>query len=996
MASEEIPAALAVASAAVVAAEPGSEHWARAVDELAEEFVAVGDRDRAIEARRLGAAGLPEELRTTLGAALLTNLGADLMARYEDRGEISDLREAVVLAELVLGAAEGSDRLVAAVNLAVCHILLARRPGESETRPPALHALADELAIAGPDHSLREVAVAVLASGHVEAWQQDADLELLNRGVLAVTAACPEGGGIEVAQLLMKFAEATSSGSHLDSAERRARAALSDAPAHDRSSLHRLLALVLLARHGSGSDPSVLPEALAESEAAVLAAEESGVRNQVANALSVRAAARAETVRRGGRSATLDGAIDDARAVLEVMGRDNAVAEYINHLGLLLSERFDLVGDSRDLKESIELVDEALESGPPVGDFVVIATNQATSLLSRYELDGVDADLDRGIELIERAIAATNEESAGLAARHHTAGHLLAARAHHRGGQDDWVAADEHAAAAVRFAGESSDRANYLNSWGLVATELWRRTGELQDLDRAIEYFQEASEVIAASSATDLERLGLVPAIVKFNLGCRLADRFDVGLTSGHEDLVLLQRAADLLDDAVAAEYPHLTVEAGRRLGDIARRAQLWSEGEHAFRLALEAAGELAVLRPSRPDKERARSGVQGLGALAALCAVRAGDAAAAAVHLEQASATLIAEAVGALQETATFQGIVESASLMGRHVLLLGVTNGEGVAVLVGPDGSTRHTELPELTESGVAARLDEFRKVVDETSAVGDDPVGHRRDAADVLSAWTVGVLLSRITPLLGHVERLAVLPLGSLAWLPITTAGRPGEVALLSHLEPLLLIRATITRKSAVRAEGPARVVVWADSGPPDRLIPGVVREALRVARRHPSAEVWIDGGETTTGAGPADLLMADIAHLACHCDVDVDQPMRTVLRLDPPIRVGEDLVRSEDARAHVVLSACDAARTGATLPDEALSAATAFLLAGAGAVTAPLWPVADGAAPAFMSEYHALLAQGVAPARALTEVQRRWAASRPRFVFGPWVVTAWPAA
>ena len=977
----------------MAAEEPSSERWARAIDRLAEEFVSAGDRDRAIEARRLGAAGLSEELRGTLGAALLTNLGADLMVRYEERGEIADLREATALAELVLGAAEGADRLVAAVNLAVCRVLFARRPGESKTRPSALHALADELAIAGPDHPLHEVAVAVLASGHVEAWRQDADLELLNRGVRAVSAACPQGGGIEVVQLFMKIAEATSSGSHLDSAERRARAALSDAPAHDRSDLHRLLALVLLARHESGSDPSVLPEALAESEAAVLAAHESGVRKQVAGALSVRAYARAETARRGGRSGTLDDAIDDARAVIEVVGRDNAVAEYVNHLGLL-SERFDLVGDSRDLKESIELVDEALEASPPVGDSVVFATNQATSLLSRYELDGVDADLDRGIELIERAIAATNEESAGLAARHHTAGHLLASRAYHRGGRGDWVAADEHAAAAVGFAGESSDRANYLNSRGLVATELWRRHGEPRDLDRAIEYFEEASQVAAASSAADLERSGVVPAIVTFNLGCRLADRFEVGLTSGHEDLVLLQRAADLLDHAVAAGYPHLTVEAGRRLGDIAWRAQLWSEGEHAFRLALKAAGELAVLRPSRPDKERARSGVQGLGALAALCAVRAGDVAGAAVHLEQASATLIAEAVGALQEDATFQGIVDSASLMGRHVLLLGVTNGGGVAVLVGPDGSTRHTELPDLTESGVAARLDEFRKVVDETASVGDDPVGHRRDAADVLSTWTVDVLLSRITPLLEDVVRLAVLPLGRLAWLPVTTAGPPGEEAVLAPLEPLLLIRATITRRSAVRAEGPRRVVVWADSGSPDRLIPGVVREARRVARVHPSAEIWIDSGEDTTGTDPAELLMADIAHLACHCDIDVDQPMRTVLRLEPPIRVGEDLVRSEDARAHVVLSACDAARTGSTLPDEALSAATAFLLAGAGAVTAPLWPVADGAAPAFMADYHALLAQGVAPARALTEVQRRWAASRPRFVFGQWVVTAWP--
>jgi CHAT domain-containing protein len=94
--------------------------------------------------------------------------------------------------------------------------------------------------------------------------------------------------------------------------------------------------------------------------------------------------------------------------------------------------------------------------------------------------------------------------------------------------------------------------------------------------------------------------------------------------------------------------------------------------------------------------------------------------------------------------------------------------------------------------------------------------------------------------------------------------------------------------------------------------------------------------------------------------------------------------------------VILSACDAALTGTVLPDEALSAATSFLLAGAGVVTAPLWPVNDATAPAFMADYHAALATGTDPARALSAVARRWSATHPMLVYGPWVVTAWPDA
>jgi CHAT domain-containing protein len=94
--------------------------------------------------------------------------------------------------------------------------------------------------------------------------------------------------------------------------------------------------------------------------------------------------------------------------------------------------------------------------------------------------------------------------------------------------------------------------------------------------------------------------------------------------------------------------------------------------------------------------------------------------------------------------------------------------------------------------------------------------------------------------------------------------------------------------------------------------------------------------------------------------------------------------------------VVLSACDAALTAATLPDEALSVATAFLLAGAGIVTAPLWPVSDAAPPAFMAGYHVAIATGATPAAALATVRQRWSASHPLFVHGPWVLTGWSDA
>jgi len=135
-------------------------------------------------------------------------------------------------------------------------------------------------------------------------------------------------------------------------------------------------------------------------------------------------------------------------------------------------------------------------------------------------------------------------------------------------------------------------------------------------------------------------------------------------------------------------------------------------------------------------------------------------------------------------------------------------------------------------------------------------------------------------------------------------------------------------------------------------------------------------------------------ADIVHLACHCDIDPGYPEETVLQVDPPVRMGDVGVGVLDARTHVVLSACDAALTATSLPDEALSPAAAFLLAGAGTVTAPVWPVDDEAAAGFMVDYHRRLAAGTEPGQALSQVQAAWSASRPAFAYAPWVVVLRP--
>ena len=243
----------------------------------------------------------------------------------------------------------------------------------------------------------------------------------------------------------------------------------------------------------------------------------------------------------------------------------------------------------------------------------------------------------------------------------------------------------------------------------------------------------------------------------------------------------------------------------------------MWPEAEHALRLALAAAGELSGLRSRPPDKQRARSGVQGIGALAALSAVRAGDPAAAALHLEQASATLLAESLGIRGDSVRFPDITAACRSMGRSILYLGCSPACGLGVLADPQNGCRAVELPALTEEAVNAAVTEFRAALaavlaadqdqdqDASEAGSGDPLGACYAAGERLRDWTWASALAPLRDLLVDTGRLAVLPLGRLAWLPLAAAGpRERAPTLATPPEPHRR-RAAAARRQQGRSRG-----------------------------------------------------------------------------------------------------------------------------------------------------------------------------------------------
>jgi len=1050
---------------------PGSLDWARAMDELAEELLhadwpagaggpagrAVTGLDAAIGVRRLALGQLDGDLAATAGLDLRNNLAVDLASRYQAGGGLADLLESCALSREVLARAAPGDLLAAAAGLAGRLSLLARNPGYETVLGEAIGLLAGTVEQAGHDDPARPVVVTSLAGLELHRWQRDGDLAALAAAATAAGTALRTGqvtgatsGAVNVAALLLEHAGQAHDPGALHEGESLLRAVIGEGPPGDVVAARGSLAVALLTRFDLEGGEDLLAEAIDWVTAAIDARPPGPSR---AEDLSTRAAARAALARLRGDPELLNAAIADARAAAAEPATHAAdPSGPANSLAIFLAERYDLLGDSVNLDESIALY-EGLLADPAVAADArpAILSNLANGLLARFDRDRAArdqltraralADVRRAAELADEAISRTPPGSIHLAARHDTAGRARAALGYHLasvgapdpgGAAQQGELAERHARAAAAATPDGSpDRAHYLNNWAMWVTDRWERTADPAVLDEAISLLEAALAAVQGD--------GQLRATISFNLGVRMQERFQAARGQGEPDWDDLQRACDLLDDVLAAGLPHLTVPAGKRLGDIAVSLAMWPQAEHALRLALAAAGDLAGLRPLRPDKQRARSGVQGIGALAALCAARAGDTAAAALHLEQASATLLAESLGVRAGTVTLAGITAACRAMRRSVLFLGATPAGGLAVLADPDGAWQATELPDLTSDAVQAAASAFRRQLAAAmqapgagDAAGDDPLAACYAAGDRLTRWTWETVLAPLGGLLAGTGRLAVLPLGRLAWLPVTAAGPAGCPPALAPHEPVLLIRATAgpaiaagpaagSRPGAAPGDTGPRVLIWADTGPGDRAIPHVLDEARQVAALYPEARTRLhDRQDQDTGTAPlrgarpgvppgragtaghsaaeaaALLAGADIIHLACHCDIDPGYPEDTVLQVDPPVRMGDMAAGILGPRAHVVLSACDAALTAASLPDEALSPAAAFVLAGAGTVTAPVWPVDDEAAAAFMADYHRQLAAGTEPARALSQVQAAWSATRPAFAYAPWVIVLRPPA
>lgn len=218
----------------------------------------------------------------------------------------------------------------------------------------------------------------------------------------------------------------------------------------------------------------------------------------------------------------------------------------------------------------------------------------------------------------------------------------------------------------------------------------------------------------------------------------------------------------------------------------------------------------------------------------------------------------------------------------------------------------------------------------------------------------------------------RRVLVVPHGALGALPFAALAA-GEAPLGTALELALVPSARAALRGLQHRTVPARRVLAL--GESARL-PHAAREAGVVASLYPAGCAQV-GQDATLAALEAGAGQADVLHLACHAQFRSDNPRFSALHLHDGVLTVERAERLRLRAGLVVLSACETGLADEGGGGEMVGLVRAFLVAGAARVLATLWPVDDEVTADFMTDFHAALAAGDSPSRAL---QRARAALR----------------
>ena len=323
----------------------------------------------------------------------------------------------------------------------------------------------------------------------------------------------------------------------------------------------------------------------------------------------------------------------------------------------------------------------------------------------------------------------------------------------------------------------------------------------------------------------------------------------------------------------------------------------------------------------------------------------------------------------------------VASAAQTARCPIVYLASGSEGVVVAVRADGQAVVQVLPELDEASTLRQVASFVRASQQRR---QDPGGWQAELTRVTD-WLGRVIWPAVLETAGACDRVVLIPSGLLGLLPMHAAERSDPTAatgrryalddvLVSYAPNARALKASYTLAAQVRCSS-VLAVGAADHAGEEPLRYGD-REA-ELVRAAFAAGRYIPAAKATKREVLDALTHFDVLHFACHGRTDLFDPLAGGLLLaDRDALTVRDILglRLPGTRL-AILSACESAVIGATLPDEVISLPAGLLQAGCAAVIGSLWQVPDASTLLLMSYFLREWQQHAEPAQALRRAQQR---------------------
>jgi len=271
------------------------------------------------------------------------------------------------------------------------------------------------------------------------------------------------------------------------------------------------------------------------------------------------------------------------------------------------------------------------------------------------------------------------------------------------------------------------------------------------------------------------------------------------------------------------------------------------------------------------------------------------------------------------------------------------------------------------------IPIRRDELGELVD---GFRESVVRGRRGAitnADRLGAALIGPLG------LADGQRLVVVPHGPLHYLPFQALRINGRYLVETHPVSVVPSMGIALQLAQRGTQAQADLVAFGNPAIEQKYdLPGAEVEVKQLARLFPRNEVYLGAAANKTQFRQA-VADAPIVHVAAHAEADQVDPLYSRILLANEggrqnfLEAHEILDMKMSSTALVTLSACESGLGRIARGDEVLGFPRSFLMAGAGAMIASLWPVSDDATELLMSTFYSELAKGRDTQRAMQAAQ-----------------------